>query len=407
MAIVLASLPGHSQKREPSRADAGVDTPKSTKFPLLMRTRRGRGAVVYRAMHKRSARLARIYHGSVLRVRRRGRSPGCPSGWMERQGRGFICSKHLKSTKEQEAHPSPIDDPNVLSGLNAVKVTRNRTLLYRRLKDIDRRLPNTTLRAGSTLIVREKISRRGNPYFETRRGWYVEAEHTEKLPPPIKSLGVILKNGDSVPAAIVILPNTRVFTSPGEENGSLSTLKRWTTISRSGDAPLSVDDGWVKLSEGQYVNDDNLARFRPAPRPRRLGPGERWIAIDIEEQLFHTYEGEQLVRIIPCSTGRRSNTKRGRYRIQWKRRMQTMRLRRGHERVEDVQWVMYYDRRKDIAIHSAYWHSNFGKPVSHGCVNLPPGDAKWVFEWSSPHALPEDSERFPSPGEPGTQVIVF
>ncbi|MFN8424586.1 MAG: L,D-transpeptidase, partial [Anaerolineae bacterium] len=34
-------------------------------------------------------------------------------------------------------------------------------------------------------------------------------------------------------------------------------------------------------------------------------------------------------------------------------------------------------------IHGAYWHQSFGIPVSHGCVNLQPGDAAWLWEWSA------------------------
>jgi hypothetical protein len=37
-----------------------------------------------------------------------------------------------------------------------------------------------------------------------------------------------------------------------------------------------------------------------------------------------------------------------------------------------------------IAIHSTYWHNNFGERTSAGCVNVTPQDAKWIFRWTSP-----------------------
>lgn len=37
-----------------------------------------------------------------------------------------------------------------------------------------------------------------------------------------------------------------------------------------------------------------------------------------------------------------------------------------------------------VAIHSTYWHNNFGEPMSRGCVNARPEDAKWVFRWTQP-----------------------
>lgn len=37
-----------------------------------------------------------------------------------------------------------------------------------------------------------------------------------------------------------------------------------------------------------------------------------------------------------------------------------------------------------VAIHSTFWHNNFGEPTSHGCVNAAPEDAKWIFRWTKP-----------------------
>lgn len=37
-----------------------------------------------------------------------------------------------------------------------------------------------------------------------------------------------------------------------------------------------------------------------------------------------------------------------------------------------------------VAIHSTFWHNNYGEPSSRGCVNASPDDSKWVFRWSQP-----------------------
>jgi hypothetical protein len=50
--------------------------------------------------------------------------------------------------------------------------------------------------------------------------------------------------------------------------------------------------------------------------------------------------------------------------------------------LRDVPWVMYF--KGGYALHGAYWHDDFGRPRSHGCVNLAPIDARYVFEWSLP-----------------------
>jgi lipoprotein-anchoring transpeptidase ErfK/SrfK len=110
---------------------------------------------------------------------------------------------------------------------------------------------------------------------------------------------------------------------------------------------------------------------------------------------------------VPCATGERGNTPRGKYRIQKKLKRQTMHMRMGRVRVEDVQWVMYYKKVDGLAIHAAYWHDAFGTPVSHGCVNLPREDARWLFHWSGPTVQLEDSVRLPYRADPGTRVIIF
>jgi lipoprotein-anchoring transpeptidase ErfK/SrfK len=40
-----------------------------------------------------------------------------------------------------------------------------------------------------------------------------------------------------------------------------------------------------------------------------------------------------------------------------------------------------------VAIHSTFWHNNYGDPVSHGCVNCRPEDSKWIFRWNSPEVI--------------------
>ena len=46
----------------------------------------------------------------------------------------------------------------------------------------------------------------------------------------------------------------------------------------------------------------------------------------------------------------------------------------------DVPYVMYF--YGGYAIHGTYWHSNFGYPMSHGCINLPIPEAGWLYEWT-------------------------
>ena len=46
-----------------------------------------------------------------------------------------------------------------------------------------------------------------------------------------------------------------------------------------------------------------------------------------------------------------------------------------------VPWNLYFTQGGAV-IHGAYWHDHFGKPWSHGCVNLSPQNAKKLYEWA-------------------------
>ncbi|AFZ55792.1 L,D-transpeptidase [Anabaena cylindrica FACHB-243] len=106
---------------------------------------------------------------------------------------------------------------------------------------------------------------------------------------------------------------------------------------------------------------------------------QRWIQIDLSKQNLIAWEGSKPVYAITISSGKRSTpTRVGTFKIQTKLKKTRMQG-RGYN-VPNVPHTMYY--QGGYAIHGAYWHNRFGTPVSHGCVNLAPNHAKWVFEWA-------------------------
>ncbi|MDZ8052985.1 MAG: L,D-transpeptidase [Aulosira sp. ZfuVER01] len=107
---------------------------------------------------------------------------------------------------------------------------------------------------------------------------------------------------------------------------------------------------------------------------------QRWIQIDLSKQRLIAWEGQKPVYAVTISTGKRSTpTRIGNFKIQTK--LKTARMRGSDYDVTDVPYVMYY--QGNYGIHGAYWHRRFGTPVSHGCVNVAPNHAKWLFNWAS------------------------
>ena len=50
--------------------------------------------------------------------------------------------------------------------------------------------------------------------------------------------------------------------------------------------------------------------------------------------------------------------------------------------MKDVPYVQYFNNEAE-ALHGAYWHNNFGSPMSHGCINLPVYSARWMYGWGT------------------------
>jgi len=106
----------------------------------------------------------------------------------------------------------------------------------------------------------------------------------------------------------------------------------------------------------------------------------RWIQINLSKQRLIAWEGDRVVYGSAISSGKKSTpTLVGTFNIQSK--FKTTRMRgRGYD-VPNVPHAMFY--QGNYGIHGAYWHKKFGTPVSHGCVNLAPKHAQWLFGWAS------------------------
>lgn len=106
---------------------------------------------------------------------------------------------------------------------------------------------------------------------------------------------------------------------------------------------------------------------------------EKKIVVDLADQKMYAYEGGRLVRTVTVSTGLPTTpTVQGDFKIYQKLLSQTM-SGPGYF-LPNVPYVMYF--YQGYGLHGTYWHDNFGHPMSHGCVNLPTAEAKWLFDWA-------------------------
>jgi lipoprotein-anchoring transpeptidase ErfK/SrfK len=176
-----------------------------------------------------------------------------------------------------------------------------------------------------------------------------------------------------------------------------------------------VRDDLVRAGKRYVVGDDGLVVREPSvrmvtqePRPGAVRRGDRWIHVRLSTQTLVAYEGDVPVFATLVSTGKEGfATPPGVYQIQSKHVSTTMdddSSPDGAYSIEDVPWTMYFSG--NLALHGAFWHNSFGQVRSHGCVNLAPADARWLFSWSTP-ALPASWHGvFADRSRPGTWVVI-
>ena len=109
----------------------------------------------------------------------------------------------------------------------------------------------------------------------------------------------------------------------------------------------------------------------------------RWIDINLSSQYLTAYENGVAVFSTYISSGLPDTpTVVGQFRIYLRLESQDMDgYQIGYDYyTPDVPYVMYF--HGNYAIHGAYWHNNFGNPMSHGCVNTSVTDGAWLFNFA-------------------------
>jgi len=250
----------------------------------------------------------------------------------------------------------------------------------------------------------------GRRFYRTVRGAYVRATVLTTNEPPT-SRGVVLGGSWALPLAIVFRSGARQYRR-NSTSGRLiqqGTIARHTPLVVADDA-LDVDGRrYVMARHGIIVREPSVRIMGLAPRPNGVPQGAKWIHVDLSQQSLVAYEGDEPVFATLVSTGKEGHeTPTGLFRIQSKHTSTTMdddMSAEGAYSIEDVPWTMYF--HGNYALHGAFWHYTFGRVRSHGCVNLSPADARWLFQWTTPtlpaawHGIFADTRR-----NAGTYVLI-
>lgn len=143
---------------------------------------------------------------------------------------------------------------------------------------------------------------------------------------------------------------------------------------------------------------------------------EKRIEVDLSKQTLYAFEGESKVFEFLVSTGLWGRTPTGEFRI-WAKPRYTL-MAGGNKAwgtyyyLPNVPFVQFFynnevSKWRGFSIHGTYWHSNFGHPMSHGCINMKTEEAEQLFYWTNPVFKEGGWATYATAEDPGTRVIIY
>ena len=162
---------------------------------------------------------------------------------------------------------------------------------------------------------------------------------------------------------------------------------------------------YIPAQHIRLIPDSELAPLSP-----HIPDENKRIQVRLDEQLLLAYEYRQLVFATRASTGGKRlsgkyTTPIGDFITYHKRPTRHMAAGDIASNVFDlpgVPWVLYITE-SGISFHGTYWHNDYGRPHSHGCINLTPQAAKWLYRWTRPTVAPNKQLAY---GYVGTNVEI-
>jgi hypothetical protein len=217
----------------------------------------------------------------------------------------------------------------------------------------------------------------------------------------------------------VSAPYVSVYRSPAANGRRVYRLYYATTHWAVAVERDQGDHSWYRLRNDRgfghyYVRAEWM---RPVPRTelKPIAPDvmDKRIEINLTQQHLKAFQENRVVLSTPVSTGavfgggRDFRTPVGQFRV-WRKRA-SRHMRGGTPGIDwfdlpGVPWVSYFTG--GIALHGTYWHNDYGRQRSHGCVNLTPEHARWLYRWTDP-AVPPDTEILDASVTSGTRIVVY
>ena len=161
----------------------------------------------------------------------------------------------------------------------------------------------------------------------------------------------------------------------------IQTFQRYQVVHEV--STSAAKPGYIAIGVDEWLPEERLALVSPAI-PADVGPDIcRFIYVNLKTQTLSVFDNCKQIFATLISSGKNSWTFEGSFAIQYKVEYNSINppeWSTSEYYIQAVPYMMFY--YGDFGFHGAYWHDNFGTAASHGCINLAPKDAKWLYNWA-------------------------
>ena len=366
-------------------------------------------AFVYDKTGTKPAVAGVVRRGTTLPVRGAVSGSGCNGGtWYEAEPFGYVCTSlgfHVSESPSEETYGVPRAKVETRLPYQYARVVTKRAPRYYRIPTIEeeRQARRAMERKGASpevvsslmdgdyfLAVADKREREadGATFYRTVRNRYVRESDLELRNPEIVRGEQLGRGGWQLPIAFVYEEDRPLLARQGERLVEVGIAEKHARFVATEE--LQYDGQSYVAGEAGIVQRDHVRVVRRIEAPSKIPDDSKWIHVDLSEQTLVAYEGRTAVYATVISSGKKGyEPPTGTFQVQQKYVSTTMNATDpidGFYEVEEVPWTLYYHR--GYAVHGAYWHTDFGKVRSHGCTNVAPVDARWLYYWSDPDVPP-------------------
>jgi len=338
---------------------------------------------------KRATELlrGRVQKESRFAVLERARGPGCSGRWLRIDDDAWICNRYTEATDE----PAGARELPALSG---DEIVPHRYLLtedarvYESLDDAAADSNADTIPGLGGFRIQAVQSRGGRRYYKTSEGWVPRSDAEIAQPSTFAGVELDADARERRQGFVRATEGATVVDARGRPVPGADPVPRQTFLDGLGEPVRAGKAKLYPIGDDRYLFARDVGLLDYAARPDEVtADDERWLDVDLSEQVLIAHVGDRPVMATLVSTARTA-TPEGVYHIYKKRAVSYMKSKAGHRNKYnlDTPWVMTLKGR--IAMHAVYWHDDFGTARSHGCVNLAPRDAKWIWDWTEPAVPP-------------------